>query len=457
MPDNVSGKSAVDRRSFLRLLGAGVSMPAIAAVTGCGSGGSGGLGGAGKGGKVTELVVPTSRSPWLPAYRKVALQYEKESGVKITLREFPYDGLRTQMTNAVQNKSGAFDLFQLDEPWTGQFYDSKWVTPLADIDSSFALEPQISSYDALPYWDSAKRTSATSGKVMGLPLNGNVGLFVYRKDLYDQLGLSVPGTWEQAVANGESGRRSGKVRYGNATRGQASQGGQSITYEFMSVFYSYGANWFVDEGTDWTPVVNSAQAVAATEMYKRLLALGPAEPQTLGQAEVIALMQGGQALQAQVVAAAAAQLEDASKSQVAGKLGYAVLPAGASGKPAPTSGTWSLCVPAGLSAERAKAATAFIRWMLEKAQQGAFTEAGGIPTRTDVLSEQSGAKPYLPAIAASMPNVRRAVRYVFATPMLESTERLLSAIGAGKKPVRQGLDELQAALTKAVRDGGFLK
>jgi multiple sugar transport system substrate-binding protein len=449
--------STVDRRGFLRLLGAGVSIPVIAGLTGCGGGGSGALGGGSKGGKVTELIVPTNRSPWLPAYRQVAAQYEKESGVKITLREFPYDGLRTQMTNAIQNKSAAFDLFQLDEPWTGQFYDSNWVAPLADIDPAFKLDQQVLGYDALAYWDRTKRTSATSGTVMGLPINGNVGLFVYRKDLYQQLGLSVPTTWEQAAANGELARRSGKIRYGNATRGQASLGGQSITYEYMPVFYSYGANWFVDEGSDWTPAVNSPAALAATEMYKRLLALGPDQPQTLGQAEVIALVQGGQTLQAQVVAAAAPQLEDPTKSQVVGKLGYAVLPAGPSGKAAPTSGTWSLCVPTGLPAERAKAAVAFIRWMLDKAQQAKFTQAGGIPTRADVLAEQSGANSHLPAISASMPNARRAVRYVFAAPMLESTERILSEIGAGKKPVRQGLDELQSALTKVVRDAGFLK
>jgi hypothetical protein len=133
--------STVDRRGFLRLLGAGVSIPVIAGLTGCGGGGSGALGGGNKGGKVTELIVPTNRSPWLPAYREVAAQYEKESGVKVTLREFPYDGLRTQMANAIQNKSAAFDLFQLDEPWTGQFYDNNWVAPLADIDPAFKARP----------------------------------------------------------------------------------------------------------------------------------------------------------------------------------------------------------------------------------------------------------------------------------------------------------------------------
>ncbi|WP_219415257.1 extracellular solute-binding protein [Pseudonocardia nigra] len=456
-PDKNS--AAMSRRRFLQLAAGGVSIPAIAGLTGCGGGGAGALGGGGgAGGEVTELIVPTNQSPWLDAYRTVAAQYEAESGVRITLREFPYDGLRTQMTNAIQNQNLVFDLFQLDEPWTHQFYDNDWVAPLDEVDAQFSLDPAVLTYAALPFWDPQARTSDPSGRVMGLPINGNVHLLIYRRDLYEQLGLPVPRTWEDAVAAGEQAQQAGLARYGYATRGQASSGGQSITYDYMPVFYSYGATWFVDEGSDWTPAVDTPEALAGTEMYRRLLALGPAEPQTVGQAEVIAALQSGEALQAHVVAAAAAQLEDPSASNVVGKLGYAVVPAGPTGEPAPTSGTWSLCVPRGLPPERAQASYRFIRWMLDKQQQTAFGEAGGIATREDVLGELGGGDAvYLQAVADSMPDVHSAVRYVFSAPMLEVTERILSAIGAGATPAPDGLAQLQEELTRVVREAGFLQ
>lgn len=458
MASPVNVMSTMDRRRFLRFAAAGVSLPAIAGLSGCGGGGAGALGGGGGGGEVTELIVPTNQSPWLDAYRTVAAQYEAESGVRITLREFPYDGLRTQMTNAIQNQNLVFDLFQLDEPWTHQFYDNDWVVPLDEVDAQFSVDPAVLTYDALPYWDPETRTSDESGRVMGLPINGNVHLLIYRRDLYEQLGLPVPRTWEDAVAAGERAQQAGVARYGYATRGQASSGGQSITYDYMPVLYSFGASWFVDEGSDWTPAVNTPEALAATEMYARLLALGPAEPQTVGQAEVIAALQSGEALQAHVVAAAAAQLEDPAASNVVGKLGYAVLPAGPTGEPAPTSGTWSLCVPRGLPPERAQATYRFIRWMLEKQQQAAFGQAGGIATREDVLNELgSGDAVYLQAVADSMPNVHRAVRYVFSAPMLEVTERILSGIGSGATRAPDGLAQLQDELTRVVRDAGFLQ
>jgi multiple sugar transport system substrate-binding protein len=459
MSTGTTGTPALDRRRFLQLVAGGVSLPAIAALAGCGGGGGGALGGGAGGGEVTELIVPTNQSPWLNAYRAVAARYEQESGVRITLREFPYDGLRTQMTNAIQNQNLVFDLFQLDEPWTHQFYDNDWVTPLDELDPALSLDQEILTYDALPYWDAAARTSLETGSVMGLPINGNVHLLIYRRDLYEQLGIAVPTTWEEALAAGERAVQAGVARYGYATRGQASQGGQSITYDYMPVFYSYGANWFVDEGTDWTPAVTTAEAVSATEMYARLLALGPAEPQTVGQAEVIAAMQGGETLQAHVVAAAAPQMEDESASAVAGRVGYAVVPGGPAGRPAPTSGTWSLCVPRGVPAERAQAAYRFIRWMLERQQQLTFGREGGIASRSDVLAELSAdpERAYVPAISDSMPDVRRAVRYVFSAPMLEVTERILSEVGSGAVAAPAGLDRLQGELTRVVREAGFLQ
>ncbi|WP_416405549.1 extracellular solute-binding protein [Arthrobacter sp. LFS091] len=454
-----AGTRTISRRHALQIA-LGAAIPAFGTLAGCSSGGGGALGGGGGGGKVTELVIPTHRSPWLNAYKEIAASYEAESGIRINLREFPYDGLRTQMVNAMQSNSGAFDIFQIDEPWTAQFFTQKWVTPLKKIDSSFTPDDQIISYSNLVRWDATSKTSSANGDVMGLPLNGNVHILMYRKDLYDQLGLKVPATWEDAYANGRKAQQAGVVKYGHAARGQASSGGQSITYDFMPVFYSYGGSWFRDEGKDWTPTVNTDSAVAAVEMYRRLLQLGPAQPQTLGQAEVVSSMQSGDLLQVHSVVASAPQMEDAKASRVAGKMGYAVVPAGPAGAPAPTSGTWVLSVPSGLSAERSKAASDFIKWMLSVDTQRKFTLGTGIPTRKDVYTASevpAAMRSYLDPVADSFPNARPAVRYEFASPMLEVVEKSLSAIVSNDDPVKPALDKLNQEITDVVRKAGYLK
>ncbi|WP_349666159.1 extracellular solute-binding protein [Sinorhizobium sp. 6-117] len=277
-------------------------------------------------GPVKELIVLTGTTPWLPAYQRAAAAYEAERGVKITFRPFPYGGMRTQMTNAIQSKNAAFDIFQLDEPWTGQFYDNGWVKPIDEILEGFKLDPNILTYDNLPLWDRQQRRSASGGRVMGLPMNGNVDLFVYRKDIYEKLGLKVPRSWDEAIENGKKAVEAGEVRYGYVTRGQPTTGGQSVSYEFMHVLYAFGGDWFKADGASLVPTINSDAAKAAATTFRRLLELGPSRSQTVGQADCIALMQSGQALQGHFVAAGMPQLEDEARSSVVGKCGYTVVP-----------------------------------------------------------------------------------------------------------------------------------
>lgn len=424
-------------------------------LPGCGGGG-GALGG-GADGEVTELVVPTASTPWVDAYKAVLAQYEDSSGIAVTVREFPYEGLVTQYTNDIQSGAGTFDLFQLDEAWTGEFYDKQWAQPVSDASSGWSLDSATIGYADLARWDAKARSTSPDGNVMGLPFNGNVELLCTRSDLYGDLGLDVPTTWEDAIVNGQRAMSRGDVEFGYAPRAQATPSGQSITYTFMPVFYSYGADWFADPGTDWTPTVNSKEAVEAITTYRELARLGPPETSNMGQAEVIALMQSGRLLQTHTVAAAASQLIDPELSNVADAVEFAMLPAGPTGV-APTSGTWTLAIPAGLPDNRAEAAADLLTWLGEREQQETFADEGGIPNRRDVLADVAGdAGSYLTPFAKSLEQeVYPSIRYVFAAAMLTPTEQILASITAGDTDPKKGMDQLQDELASVARDAGFL-
>lgn len=442
------------RRHFLSTaLAAGVVAPALAA---CGDN-SGPLGGGGGDGEVTELVVPTARTPWLDSYRRIAARYQQEKGVKVTLKEFPFDGLVTQQSNAVRTKSGAFDIFQVNEGQTGQFYSNGWVTPLTDIASGYTRDKQVLGYDGVGEWDPQRKITAVGGQLMGVPINGNIQLLMYRKDLYDQLGLAVPKTFDEALANGRKAQQSGKVKYGFVTRGQGAVGGYAVGFDFGPVLHGYGGDWFVKPGEDWTPRINDDTGVAALERFIALLKLGPAQPQTVGQAEVISLMQSGQALQALVVAAAGPQLEDPEKSQISGKVGYAPVPAGPVRR-SPMTGTWVLGVPAGAKPERAKAALDFITWLVGKEPMTAWAKDGGTPTRSDVLAMDTGGEPnlkYLKAITDSVADLHGGLRYTFSPQMLRVVEPTLTEVVSGKVAPKAGLDRIATELRKIIDEAGL--
>lgn len=446
----------LNRRRFMSMAALGVSMPALATfLSSCSRENQGALGGGGDAeGKVTELIVATATTPWLEPYREVVRRYEAESGVKITLRAFPFDGLLTQQVNAFQQGSKAFDVFQINEGWVGEFYGKKWVRPLTDIDPAFKWDEQLVEYDGVGRWDPKTQLTGLDGDAYGLPINGNIQVFAYRKDLYEKLGLQIPKTFNEALTIGRAAQQAGAAKYGYLTRGQgAAGGGYSVTFDFSPVLHGNGGDFFVEPGKDWTPRIDDDVAVASLEQYLRLLSLGPAQPQTVDQAQVVAAMQSGQALQGHLVAGVAPQLDDEAKSRVAGKVGYAVIPAGSAG-PAPTSGTWVLGIPVGIADERAKAGLAFMQWLVSKQTMMQWAEAGGTVTRTDVLKEASGADhPELTAIRDSLQYIHGGLRFPFSTDMLNSTEVNLNQVVAGQKTPKAGLaaiaQDLRAATSKA--------
>lgn len=452
MGDPWKGDWRLNRRRFLQL-GLGTTG---AVLVGCGDNDGGALGESDGGEGASSLTVPANESPWLSAYQDAIQAYQEEFGSEITVREFPYDGLRTAMVNAIRGGTMPFDLLHMDEPWTGEFYDNDWAVPLADIDSDFTLDQNIITYDALPTWNAEERRHAETGAVMGLPINGNVNIFIYRQDLYDELGLSVPTTFEEAYENGRIAQDRGVIRYGYVVRAQATDSGQSIVYDYMPLMRAYGADWYTE---DWQPAVNTPEGVAGMEMFQRLLSLGPPQPQTVGQAEVIAAMQGGQALQVHVVAAAAAQLEDETASQVSGQLGYTkMLAAESTGVSAPTSGVWSLAIPQDVPEDRARGALDFITWLLSEEGQLTFAQSGGIPTRIETYDStevSEAAQKYLPAIRDSLDDIRSSVRFPFSAEMLPVAERSLASVAAGESPVQEGLDELAGELARIAGDAGL--
>jgi multiple sugar transport system substrate-binding protein len=443
----------VTRRTLLKY---GVSIPALAAfLSSCGGGNTGSLGSSSD---QPTLSVATNQSPWLSSYQKIVEVYQQETGRRVELRIFPFAGLLTQQINAIQNRSNAFDIFQVNEGWTGQFYDNEWLIPLREVDSGFEWDPQVISYDAVGRWDAKQRITSEDGEPLALPMNGNIHVFTYRKDIYDKLGLEPPATFDDAVANGRRAQAEGLVKYGYTSRGQGDIGGYAATFDFGPLLHGYGGDWFVAPGEDWTPRINDAAGQAAMEKFLELLSLGPAQPQSIGQVEMQSLMQSGEALQAHMVTATAFPLDDPKGSRVVDKIGYAVVPAGGAGVVAPMSGTWVLGIPTGLPEDRQQAAMHFLDWLMSKDAQMRWAELGNTVTRQDVyesdLAEEKRFR-YMAAVAASTPDVHPGIRYPFSQQMLQTTERWITEIVSDQLTVTKGLDLIATEINKAAQDAGF--
>jgi multiple sugar transport system substrate-binding protein len=405
---------------------------------------------------VTKITAITNQSPWVEAYKKLVADYTKETGVQVDLRVVPVTEMRSLMVADIQSSTKTFDVFQIDEAFTHDFYANKWVKPFKQVDPNFKLDPNIGSYQNFVYWNAATKFSDPKGDVVSMPLNGNTNVFLYRKDIYSQLNLKVPTTWDEVLDNAAKIKAANVVKFPYLVRGQAAVGGMAVAFDYTHILASYGGRYFNQEGEDWNPVLNSKEGRAAATTYRNLVKYGPTATNTIGQAQVIAAMLAGDAAQGQVVFAAANQMNNPALSKVAGKIGFAVMPKGcATCNPGIVSGTFALSIPTGLSAEREKASYNYINWILSKKAQIKFAEYGGIPTRTDVIDEAnltSVQRDYLDVYQKGMKFVTSNIRYLFSVPMVATLETRLAAIAAGSITPSAGVRALNADIGKIVRE-----
>jgi multiple sugar transport system substrate-binding protein len=337
--------------------------------------------------KVAPINIVINQSPWFGGFRGLVEAYEKQTGNKVSLDVHPFAGTLEKQRSSVREKEGQYDLLLLNGSFFVEFYAGGFMLPLNELDPSFQLDPQVATFDDTPWWDpNRKVVNRQTGKLMSVPVNPNIPLLYYRKDLYDKAGLKVPKTFDELLANAK------KLHNPPSTYGIVQRGGReltSVTYDFFPYLIGHGGSIFKDEKAgDFTVTVNAPEAKKALDFYLRL-AKEAGHPQTgaQNQAEVIQNLVTGKAAQVMLVIAAWAQVDDPTKSAVVGKIEFAVPPAAPGHKPGPGIGHFLGAIPKNVPKDRQMAALAFLKWFQTREAQVIYTKAGSPPVRLDVLND----------------------------------------------------------------------
>lgn len=404
----------------------------------------------------SAISVAINESPWLRAFEEITRVYREETGSTVDLQVFTFEGLQSKELNAVDARTGEFDLFTMFEGWYGSFYDSEFVTPLQDIDPAFEWPQEVITFDNVSRWDQNERYFSAEGTPLALPINGNMQLLFYRQDLYDEMDLEPPTTWDEAIT---AARTVGDTRsdvYGYTLRGQG--GGSAVTFDFLPLLRSFGGDFFANPPEDWSVTINDDAGQQAIDLFMELLSYGPSNPENIGQAEVISLMQSGRALQAHLVSAAALQMDEEAESTVPFDINYTVVPRSSDGVHAPTAGPALMAIPAHIDDGQKEAAYDFLRWFMQEDAQTRYTRAGGSPVNRNVyesdLAEGTEFR-YMQAATESLPHLHHAVDYPFAPELLEVTEQRLNEIAAGLLEPKEGLDTIASEIATVAEEAGF--
>ncbi|MBI3707167.1 MAG: extracellular solute-binding protein [Proteobacteria bacterium] len=408
--------------------------------------------------KQVPITIVINQSPWFAGFAKLVEAYEKETGNKVTLDVNPFAGAAEKQRNSVRSKEGIFDLLPMNSAYLAEFYHGGFMTPLNEIDPAFKLDPQVIGYDDTAWWDEAKKAnSAKTGKLYGVPINGNVPILYYREDLYKERGLKVPATWDELLANAKALHNPPQI-YGMVVR--AARSASDISYDWMPYLHSYNGSVFRDEKSgDFTVVLNSAEGKAALDRYIEIAkSVAPPNPGSFGQAQVIQQLLTGKAAHAMNVIAAWSQMDDPSRSAVVDKINVAVAPRAPNGQHAPTLGHFIGGIPKNIPMERKKAALAFLAWFQTYDNQVKYAEFGSPPVRKDVLESPMSKERkfrFMKALLDSAPYARMMHTIPEGAQINAVLELRLNQAVIGEQTPASALNLAAAEIRAIVDKGGY--
>ena len=340
-----------------------------------------------------------------------------------------------------------------------------WVKPIENVPADYDLDDVFKALrDGLSY----------NGKLYALPFNGESSMLMYRKDLFDAAGITVPdqATYDDVKKWADKLTDKAKGIYGITLRGKPGWG-ENMAF-VGTLLNTFGATWF---DMNWKPTIDTEPWKEALTFYVNLMkADGPPGASSNGFNENLTLFGSGKAAMWIDATSGAGPLFDKSQSQVSDKVAFAQAPIAKTPNGSHWLWSWALAIPK--SAKQPEAALKFALWATSKEYIKMAAADGGwaiIPPGTRkspydneeylkaapfaavTLKAMQTADPTNPAIT-KVPYI--GIQFVgipefqaFGTQVGQNVAAALS----GKSTVEQVLKTSQTEVQRAMQEAGYYK
>ena len=368
----------------------------------------------------TQITFLADEHPWTDGMTPLLDQFTQETGIKVNVQSFSEDLYFDKMEQVVRAPTGTADAYFLpmDSSGYSQFTAGK-IEPL----DGYINDPTKTAADYnLADFPNGFLTPGTyppgdpSAKLYGIPISFETYILFYNKDLVNKyLGGKLPTTMDELTAAAaqitKDGAKDGVV--GSVMRGIRSD---AIMDTFSGVVYdSWGSKdapppyglWF--DGAWTKPRLTDPAICAGMTNYAKLVAAGPSNKFAIDWPDANTLFSQGKAAFFIDASLFGPSYEDTSKSQVAGKVGYAQLPpANTEGKSFTGHWLWGLGIPS--NSKNKDAAWYFIQWMTNKANTATIGATTGGAPRVSAYSDPAYTSKLVPEYVTTVNNAMQTSR-----------------------------------------------
>jgi len=298
-----------------------------------------------------EIHLLLNRHPFTESILRFLPEFEKQSNIKVHTLLLSEEEYFEKLITELSSRTGFYDGFMVGFPHIWQYSNAGWLEPLdkyiADTtltSSDWDLEDFFPTLIESSRWNKKQGTGIGDGPLWAIPVNEEAYVIFYRKDLFKRFNVKVPTNYQEVYEAAKALTRivDGQQIYGFAHRGIRSW--STIHPGYSSAFYTYGAR---DFDANLNCVIDSPEGIEITDLFIRTLkeAGPPGWPSYTWYEGKEGFLSGKFAMWFDANHQAAA-FEDASKSHIAGKVGYLLPPPGADGAIRSNTWLWSLAMNA---------------------------------------------------------------------------------------------------------------
>jgi len=313
-----------------------------------------------------SLTIALNKHPFTESLLPLMPQFRALTGIKVEYLILPEAEYFTKLVADLSQQRGEFSIIMTGPMRNWQYVPPNWVQPLDD----FLANPQLTDpswYGLADFYPGLISANRWSGKIGGgvgegplysVPVLAESYILAYRKDLFDQHNIKVPTSIEEMAEAARKVKAAANIP-GIVARGTASVA--TIATGFISGIKSYTDGQWSELDGNLKANLHDPRSVKFTETWVDMVR--ESGPPNWANMQWYDAMEAFTAGQAGMIADAdffAAGYEDPAKSKVAGKVGYALIPAGPGGKS--YAGLWTWALGINRATRNKEAAWLFLQW-----------------------------------------------------------------------------------------------
>ncbi len=320
-------------------------------------------------------------------------QFASETGIAVNYNETNYDSWYQSAKNDGLNKTGAYDIYVMDDNWVPEFAAGHIIQSLEQLGLKVNgdILPKGLEMGLWPPKSGPRMKDFASAKpeLYALVIIDDVEILYYRKDMFP----GVPQTWDDIFKVAQTTKA--PDMYGWSPRGVK---GNPIMMTYLPLLNSYGGNFAND---DWSPGFAGPEGVGALSRLFSFIPYMPDGVAAFDTDQEVQVLLEGKCTALTEYTGLVQRVDDPSSSKVVGKIDMATTPK--QEKHGPAIGTFIAGIAAG--SKNPEGAVQFLEWFTSSKTQLEFARRyGGAAVTGSALNDPEAVQKHrwLPAIAEAV-------------------------------------------------------